>query len=58
MASKLDLDVVAEGVESAEQFEALRSLGFGVMQGFHLRRPVPIDQLRQDLVGVTRVLVG
>ena len=57
MASKLDLDVVAEGVESAEQFQALQALGFGVMQGFHLRRPVPIDQLRHDLVG-GRVLVG
>jgi EAL domain-containing protein (putative c-di-GMP-specific phosphodiesterase class I)/ActR/RegA family two-component response regulator len=49
MASKLDLDVVAEGVESTEQLEALRALGFGMMQGFLLRRPIPIDELRQDL---------
>jgi EAL domain-containing protein (putative c-di-GMP-specific phosphodiesterase class I)/FixJ family two-component response regulator len=58
MASKLDLDLVAEGVESTEQFEALRALGFGMMQGFLLRRPIPIDQLRQDLVAGARVLVG
>jgi EAL domain-containing protein (putative c-di-GMP-specific phosphodiesterase class I)/ActR/RegA family two-component response regulator len=50
MASKLDLDVVAEGVESTGQFEALQALGFGMMQGFLLRRPIPIDELRQDLV--------
>ncbi|MDP9335952.1 MAG: EAL domain-containing protein [Actinomycetota bacterium] len=58
MASKLDLDVVAEGVESIEQFEDLRALGFGTMQGFLLRRPIPIDELRQDLARGTGGYVG
>ena len=53
MAARLNLDVVAEGVESARQLEALRALDFGMVQGFLLRRPIPIDQLRRDLVGWT-----
>ena len=53
MAARLSLDVVAEGVESARQLEALRALDFGMVQGFLLRRPIPIDQLRRDLVGWT-----
>jgi EAL domain-containing protein (putative c-di-GMP-specific phosphodiesterase class I) len=60
MAARLNLDVVAEGVESARQLEALRALDFGMLQGFFLRRPIPIDQLRRDLVGWTtpELLVG
>jgi EAL domain-containing protein (putative c-di-GMP-specific phosphodiesterase class I)/DNA-binding response OmpR family regulator len=58
MASKLDLDVVAEGVESTEQLELLRALGFGTMQGFLLRRPIPIDELRRDLTGRTSGYAG
>ncbi len=35
----LDLDVVAEGVETIEQLEAVRVLGCDLAQGFHLGRP-------------------
>ena len=37
--SKLDLTVVAEGVERAEQAAILRSLGCELAQGFYFARP-------------------
>ncbi len=45
MAHAVDLTVIAEGVESAEQLELLRSLGCDQAQGFHLGRPVPAAEL-------------
>ena len=41
MAAALDVAVIAEGVESAEQARWLRHLGIGLAQGFALGRPAP-----------------
>ncbi len=43
MADALDLQVVAEGVETVEQLLRLRALGCHYAQGFVLSRPMPID---------------
>jgi EAL domain-containing protein (putative c-di-GMP-specific phosphodiesterase class I) len=40
LAEALDLDVVAEGIERAEQADALRLLRCGLGQGFHFARPL------------------
>jgi EAL domain-containing protein (putative c-di-GMP-specific phosphodiesterase class I) len=40
--------LVAEGVETAEQMERLRSLGVRVGQGFHLGRPGPLPAPTRD----------
>ena len=40
MARGLRLDVVAEGVETAEQLQALRLLGCPFAQGFHFAQPL------------------
>ncbi len=45
LAHAHDLSVVAEGVESAEQLEALRHMQCDMVQGFHLGRPMPVDDL-------------
>ena len=37
----LGMSVVAEGVETAEQMEFLRSCGGTIVQGYHLARPMP-----------------
>ena len=42
LAERMGLPVVAEGVETAEQFEALRTLGCRWAQGYHLGRPGPL----------------
>ena len=41
MAHALDLSVVAEGVEKADQLQRLRVLGCDQAQGYHLARPGP-----------------
>ncbi|EOD65710.1 sensor domain-containing protein [Amycolatopsis vancoresmycina] len=45
MAHAVDLTVIAEGVESAEQVDLLRALGCDQAQGYHLGRPVPAAEL-------------
>ncbi len=39
LSRELGLDVVAEGVETAEQYAALRALGVGTLQGYLFGRP-------------------
>lgn len=43
LAEGLGLSVVAEGVETAPQIDALRATGCHVAQGFLLARPMPAD---------------
>jgi diguanylate cyclase (GGDEF)-like protein len=45
MAHRLNLTVVAEGVETAEQLAALRTFGADTAQGYHISRPIPADEL-------------
>ena len=45
MATALGLRTVAEGVEDAETAAELVALGADVLQGFHLARPMPPDQI-------------
>ncbi|MHA6534575.1 putative bifunctional diguanylate cyclase/phosphodiesterase [Paenibacillus sp. BAC0078] len=47
IASNLNMEVVAEGVETTEQIELLQSLGCRVMQGFYYGRPMPVSELGQ-----------
>lgn len=46
LATTLKLEVVAEGVETQEQFDFLINSGCQSYQGYLLGRPVPADQLR------------
>jgi diguanylate cyclase (GGDEF)-like protein len=45
MAQNLELDVIAEGVETQEQKDVLASYGCHMFQGYLLGRPTPVDQL-------------
>jgi diguanylate cyclase len=49
MAHSLDLTVVAEGVETADQLEFLRRAGCDIMQGFYFARPMPAAELTKLL---------
>ena len=45
MASALGLEVVAEGVESAEQAAEAQALGCGLAQGYYFARPGPPSEI-------------
>ena len=49
MAKGFDLNVVAEGIEDPETFEALTALGCDIAQGYYLARPMPQDAFIQWL---------
>jgi EAL domain-containing protein (putative c-di-GMP-specific phosphodiesterase class I) len=46
MARSLNLEVVAEGVETLEQLDFLRQSHCHLMQGFYFSQPVPSDQFQ------------
>lgn len=47
LASGLGLHVVAEGVETEHQYEFVKHCGCDEAQGYHLSRPLPLDQFEQ-----------
>jgi EAL domain-containing protein (putative c-di-GMP-specific phosphodiesterase class I) len=54
MAQALGRRVVAEGIETRAQAEHLRALGCDGGQGYHFARPMPFDELREQLRGPLR----
>ena len=53
LSRSLRLDTVAEGIETAEQLEALRSLGCALGQGYHLARPLDPPDAEAYLSGAS-----
>ncbi|HJU70299.1 MAG TPA: EAL domain-containing protein [Paucimonas sp.] len=61
MAHSMEIRVIAEGVETREQMEALRRFGCDEFQGYHFSRPIPMEafltlqknHLEQDKQGVS-----
>jgi diguanylate cyclase (GGDEF)-like protein len=49
MGKSLSLTVVAQGVETKEQAEHLRSHACDELQGFYFKRPLPVDEFTQLL---------
>lgn len=49
LADTLGLTLVAEGIERAEQAEAMRDMGVRFGQGFLYQRPQPLEVLLQWL---------
>lgn len=52
-ADRAGVDVVAEGIETADELHALRGLGILVGQGYHLGRPGDLEAIFASPVGVT-----
>ena len=47
----MKLDVVAEGIETDQQYAIVRRLGCDLMQGYFIARPMPAAQLLTWLDG-------
>jgi len=50
LAHSLQLEVVAEGVETQEQLTLLGAMGCDINQGFLLYKPMPADQVEKLLM--------
>jgi diguanylate cyclase (GGDEF)-like protein len=50
MAKSMNLELVAEGVETPEQYHFLTRNGAGIIQGFMFSKPVPLDELKPLLL--------
>ncbi len=50
MTDHLGLDVIAEGVETEAQLDALRDMGCEQYQGFYFSRPLPEEELTQVML--------
>ena len=48
LASGLDISVTAEGVETPEQFERVKTLGVNFAQGYLLGRPMPMGEFENQ----------
>jgi len=51
LGHSLELDVVAEGVESREQVQLLRFEGCHEMQGFYFAKPMPVNEFVAFVAG-------
>ena len=49
MAKKLDMRVVAEGVERKEELEMLKGLSCDLIQGYYFDRPIPVRDFERRL---------
>lgn len=45
LSKGLDLEVLAEGVETKEQYDILKNLGCEIIQGYYFSRPVTSDKI-------------
>lgn len=54
-ASAIDAEVIAEGIETEREVDALRFLGVTLGQGFHLQRPGPLEPVAQRMISPTTV---
>jgi EAL domain-containing protein (putative c-di-GMP-specific phosphodiesterase class I) len=58
LGHSLDLEIVAEGVETPEQLAHLRRLGCDLVQGYLVGRPVPASRVLDLRFGPGHPLVG
>ena len=49
----MDLDVVAEGVETDQQYAILRRLECELVQGYFIAKPMPAEDFRRWCAGIT-----
>lgn len=55
LATALNLGVVAEGVETKEQLEYLKSLGCNYIQGYYIGKPMPVDSF--DIIDLEKKII-
>lgn len=51
LAQSLGISVIAEGVETTDQRDALRDIGCSMYQGYLYGRPLPVDEFENLALG-------
>ena len=51
LARELGFNLVAEGVETEEEFKFLKSKGCNVIQGYYYSKPLPFEEFESILKG-------
>jgi EAL domain-containing protein (putative c-di-GMP-specific phosphodiesterase class I) len=49
IAEMLGVPVIAEGVETEEQLNALKEMGCDIAQGYYFSKPVPAEEFEKFL---------
>ncbi|EYE89168.1 hypothetical protein Q428_04110 [Fervidicella metallireducens AeB] len=49
IASKMGIEVIAEGVENKEQYNTLKEIGVEKFQGYYISKPKEMDKLLIDI---------
>ena len=57
LASKLELKVVSEGIETENQLNALMNISHSVMQGYHFSRPLSLTQFSNYMTDINENLL-
>ena len=50
IAQKLNLSVIAEGVETEEQLNLLKKLGCTIVQGYYFSKPIPASEFEAKYI--------
>ncbi|EPY2274873.1 EAL domain-containing protein [Clostridium sporogenes] len=50
MSKSLDINIIAEGVETIDQLEILQELGCDFIQGFYISEPLPIETFESNFI--------
>ena len=53
LAAAMDIETIVEGVETLDQLQTLRTLGYRLGQGFQLARPLEVDAIAELLARQT-----
>lgn len=56
MAKWLNIATVAEGVETKEQVEFLKSIGCTIIQGYYFAKPMPVEEYEQLVASGTKFI--
>lgn len=50
LCRRLDLDIVAEGIETQQELQAIRGLGCTLAQGYLLGRPISVEEFTEQVL--------
>ena len=50
LADSFGVPTIAEGVETDEQFAALKAMGCDIIQGYYFSRPLPVDEFEKLII--------